>query len=375
MMLSVNISKKINFNSMKNNIITQVLILLVFMSSCSLENKETKKTEDVKNAFKLKKQEVSKILNLPAELLPFDRAEINAKVEGYVQKVLVDIGDVVKKGEILVVIEAPELAARYAESIAKCQEAEARFGSSLDKYNRIQVVSKRIGLVAEAEVINTKNEMLADSADLISAKSITRVYKQMQDYLIIRAPFNGIVTDRYINAGDLVGITGKAALLTLVSPDKFRLRVNVPEYYVNSISSDGLLNFTTEAVVGKTFTAKLARKSGNIDRDTRTELWEYEYNNNDKELKPGMYTIARIKMSRTAGSFVVPSTSIVTTLEKKFVIRINQDKVEWVDVTEGISQESGLEIFGNLQEGDILLTRGTDELKQGTTVKIALQDH
>ncbi len=130
---------------MKNNIITQVLVLLVLMSSCSQENKETKKTEDVKNAFTLKKQEVSKTLNLPAELLPFDRAEINAKVEGYVQKVLVDIGDVVNKGEVLVVLEAPELAARYAESIAKYQEAEARFGSSLDKYNRIQVVSKQMG--------------------------------------------------------------------------------------------------------------------------------------------------------------------------------------------------------------------------------------
>ncbi len=84
--------------------------------------------------------------------------------------------------------------------------------------------------------------------------------------------------------------------------------------------------------------------------------------------------MASLNLSRAAESFVVPSTAVVTTLEKKFVIRINHDKAEWVDVTEGISQEMGLEIFGNLQEGDILLTRGTDELKQGTTVKIALQD-
>ncbi len=359
---------------MKNNIITQVLILLALMPSCSQENKETKKTEDVKNAFSLRKQEVSKTLELPAELLPFDRAEINAKVEGYVQKVLVDIGDVVKKGDVLVVLEAPELAARYAEAIAKYQEAEARFGASLDKYNRIQVVSKQRGLVAEGGLINTRNEMLADSAALISAQSIARVYKQMQDYLTIRAPFNGIVTDRFINAGDLAGSTGAGSLLTLMSPDKFRLRVHVPEDYVNNIPSDDSLKFTVDAVVGKTFTAKLARKSGSIDRETRTELWEFEYKNNDKELKPGMYTMARLNLSRAAGSFVVPSTAVVTTLEKKFVIRVKHDKAEWVDVTEGISQETGLEIFGNLNEGDILLTRGSDELKPGATVKIALQD-
>jgi len=359
---------------MKSNIITQVLVLLIFMSSCSQEKEETKKSEDLRNAFILKKQEVSTTLSLPAELLPLDRAEINAKVEGYVQKVLVDIGDVVKKDEVLVLMDAPELAARYAEAGAKYQEAQARFSASLDKYTRIEAVSKQQGFVAEVERVNTKNEMLSDSAALISAKSMVQEYKQMQAYLTIRAPFNGVVSDRFINAGDLVGSSAKAKLLTLVSPDKFRLRVYVPEYYVNSIPSVDLLIFTADAVAGKTFTAKLARKSGSISRETRTELWEYEYQNKDTELKPGMYTMTRLNLSRAFESFVVPYTAVVTTLEKRFVIRIKDDKTEWVDVTEGISQEKGIEIFGNLQEGDILLTRGSDELKQGTTVKIALQD-
>lgn len=358
---------------MKKITIISVLAIAVIMASCSQENKEAKKIEDTKDAFTLTKQVVNKTLNLPAELLPYERAEINAKVEGYVQKVLVDIGDEVRKGEVLAVLEAPEVAAHYAEANAKYNEAAARYRASLDKSDRIRNASKQKGVVAEAELINIENVMLADSAALNSAESMAQAYKQLQAYLTIRAPFNGVVTERFIDTGDLVGSTGKAALLTIERPDKLRLRVHVPESYVNSVPANDSLVFAADAVVDKNFTAKLARKAGSINRETRTELWEYEYNNKDNELKPGMYTMARLNLSRTAGSFVVPYSAVVTSLEKKFVIRVNNGKAGWVDVREGISQENGLEIFGDLQEGDTLLTRASDELEAGTNVKINIQ--
>lgn len=351
-----------------------IIPVLLIMLSCSQEKPVEQKPEDIKTAFSLIKQEVSKTMQLPAELLPYEQAEINAKVEGYVHKLLVDIGDKVKKGDLLLVLDAPEVTAQYAEANAKYQEAEANYLASKDKYERIARAAKNQGVIAESEVINTRNQMQADSAAMVSASSTARAYGQLRAYLSIRAPFDGIITKRLIDVGDFVGTTGNSKLLTVERPDKLRLRVFVPESYVNSLPAGDSISFTTESVTNKSFKAKLARKSGSIDRDTRTELWEYEYQNKSGELKPGMYAMATLQLNRPSASFVVPFPAMVTTLEKKFVIRVKDGKAEWVDVREGISKADGVEIFGNLNEGDILLARGSEELKSGTEVKIKMTE-
>ncbi|MEX0980846.1 MAG: hypothetical protein WDZ47_02035, partial [Bacteroidales bacterium] len=112
------------------------------------------------------------------------------------------------------------------------------------------------------------------------------------------------------------------------------------------------------------------RKSGSINRETRTELWEYEYDNSAGDLKPGMYATTNLLLTRQEESFVVPYPAVVTSMERKFVIRANNGEAEWVDVHEGISLENGKEIFGNLEAGDTLLSRGREELKPGSPVKI-----
>lgn len=346
-----------------------IVPVLLLMFSCTQEKPTEQKEEDIKNAFSLKKQEVSKTMQLPAELLPYEQAEINAKVEGYVQKLQVDIGDQVKKGELLLILDAPEVTAQYAEANAKYQEAEAIYMGSKDKYERIARAAKNQGVIAESEVINTRNRMLADSAAMVSARSTARAYGQLGAYLSIRAPFDGIITKRLVDVGDFVGASGNSTLLTIEHPDKLRLRVHVPESYVNSVPAGDSISFTSESVHDRSFTAKLARKSGSIDRDTRTELWEYEYQNQSGELKPGMYTVATLQLNRPSASFVVPFPAMVTTLERKFVIRVKDGKAEWIDVREGISKADGVEIFGSLNEGDILLVRGSEELKPGTEVK------
>ncbi|MEX2513158.1 MAG: efflux RND transporter periplasmic adaptor subunit [Cyclobacteriaceae bacterium] len=356
---------------MKKYIILVAIASMMF--SCSQEKIPDQKIEDIRNTFSLEKQEVRKTMQLPAELLPYEQAEINAKVEGYVQKLLVDIGDQVKKGELLLVLEAPEVIAQYAEASAKYQEAEANYLASKDRYERIQRAANNEGVIAQSELINTKNRMLADSSAMVSAQATERAFGQLQAYLSLRAPFDGIITNRMVDIGDYVG-TGNGMLVKIERPDILRLRVHVPEAYVNSIPSADSITFTTESVYDRSFTAKLARKSGSIDRDTRTELWEYEYQNEMGALKPGMFTMATLQLNRPTPTFVVPPSALVTTLEQKFVIRIKDGKAEWVDVRDGISQGDGVEIFGNLNEGDIILSRGSEELKPGTMVKTKIAE-
>jgi RND family efflux transporter MFP subunit len=263
--------------------------------------------------------------------------------------------------------------ARFAEADARFLEANARFMGSLDRFNRLKEAAKEQGVVAEGELTHARNQMLADSAAIVSAKSASQAYKQLQDYLTVRAPFDGIVTGRSVNPGDLAGGSGRKVLFTIERPDRLRLRVHVPESYVNHIPHDEPLAFTTNAVVNKSFEAKLSRKSGSISPETRTELWEYEYENKTGELKPGMYAMAQLNLSRQDSSFVVPYAAVVTSLERKFVVRIKNNQVEWVDVSQGISLDNGVEIFGELDEGDTLLSRGSEEIKPGTTLQINVQ--
>jgi membrane fusion protein, multidrug efflux system len=351
-----------------------LFLIPTLLLSCVRERKSESQVEDIKNAFLLTRQEVSKMMSLPIEILPYERVELNAKVEGYVEKVLVDIGDRVHKGAVLVVLDAPELAARYAEASAKYYEAEAMFNASTDKYQRIRKASAQQGVIAEAELINSHNQMLADSASLISARSTAQAFQQLLAYLSIRAPFDGIVTERLIDPGDLVGSSGRTNLLTVERPDILRLRVFIPESYVNSVPARNELTFTTDAVNGEVFRAVLTRKSGSIDRDTRTELWEYEFDNRNGILKSGMFAMAEIELKRPESSFVVPYPAVVTTLEKKFVIRINDGLAEWVDVRDGIDTGQGIEIFGKLYETDTILARGSEELQPGTSVKTKIID-
>lgn len=351
------------------------LLLAFGLFSCGEKATENQAVLDSKSAFILKKQAVSNTLQLPAELLPYESAEIHPKVEGYVQRVLVDIGDQVKKGQLLVQLEAPEVNARAAQAGAGFQEVAARYESSRDRYQRIKKASQEQGAVAESELISARNQFLADSSAWLAAKANSQASGQYQSYLEIRAPFDGIVTKRKVDVGDFVRAGNPEGILTVENADKIRARVHIPEAYVSSLPGGDSLNFSTDALVNQTFSAKLSRKSGAIDRTTRTELWEYEFDNRSGAIKSGMYATANLNLGRAESTFKVPNSAVTTTLEGKFVIRVRNGQTEWVDVREGIQMKDGKEIFGELQEGDTLLTRSSDEIKEKMSLIIKIKSH
>ena len=355
-------------------IVSSAILFSFFMASCTGEKKETVKPELVKEAFLLQKKEVSKSIHLPAELLPIERAEIKARLNAYVSRVLVDIGDAVKKNQVLIVLEAPEMQSQIAEAKARYDEAQARARISRDRYQRLSMAATLQGAVSEAELIQSRNGMLADSAALLSAASLARSYEQLQSYLTIRAPFNGIISARMTDSGDFAGSSGKGTLLVIERPDKLRMRIHVPESMVNQLPAGDSISFTVDAIENTTFHARFSRRSGSINRDTRTELWEYEYQNSENLIKPGMYANALLHLGKKQNSFVVPASAVVTTLEKKFVVKVENNEVAWMDVKEGFILGSEIEIFGDLNEGDVLLVRGTDEIRPGTAIKTSIKE-
>jgi membrane fusion protein (multidrug efflux system) len=324
-------------------------------------------TTDTAQVFVLKTDTLKKVVELPGELIPYLQTDLFAKVQGYVQSMKVDIGDRVRKGQTLAVIEAPEVNTQFTQSIAAQQAAKAKLTTSTDNYNRLYLASQSPspGIVAPVDLENSRNQMMADSASYEALRQQSKAYKEVSGYLNITAPFDGVITARKADPGALV--SANAMLLTVQDNNTLRLRVAVPEIYISAAGGNKILQFSVDAYPEQRFSGTLTRKTETIDPGTRTELWEFDVENGKHFLTAGTFVYAKIKLGRSTPSFVLPPSAIATTLERKFVIRVKNGKVEYVDVRQGMTTDAGIEIFGDLTTGDTLLVKATDERKPGTT--------
>jgi membrane fusion protein (multidrug efflux system) len=347
-------------------------ISFLLLTACSNPSKDGATTAaaapatDTAQVFLLKTDTLKKIAELPGELIPYLQTDLYAKVQGYVQAMKVDIGDRVHKGQTLAIIDAPEVNTQFTQSIAAQQVAKARLTTSTDNYNRLYRASQSPspGIVAPVDLENSHNQMLADSASYEALRQQSKAYKEVSGYLYIIAPFSGVITARKVDPGALVN--ANAMLLTVQDNNTLRLRVAVPEIDVSAAGDNKNLSFSVDAYPEQRFSGVLTRKTETIDPGTRTELWEFDVDNGKHLLKAGTFVYARIALGRSTPSFVLPSSAIATTLERKFVIRVKDGKVEYVDVRQGMTTDAGVEVFGNLKTGDTLAIKATDERKPGT---------
>ncbi|HVW13877.1 MAG TPA: efflux RND transporter periplasmic adaptor subunit [Mucilaginibacter sp.] len=318
----------------------------------------------------LKPGKVSAKLTLTGEIIPFDRANIYARTVGYVKDVRVDIGSKVKKGQILCVLEAPELSASEAESVSKSQGALSKFESSKSTYLRLLKASQTPGAISANELEIARNQMKTDSSFYEAAKSANMANKALEDYLVVRSSFNGVVTERNIFKGDYVDNSGKILLFRVEDNSSLRVQVPVPEAYNATKIEDNKASFTVSALPGKTFTASLTRKSDAVSADTRSEIWEFDFPNQNGLLKPGMFAQVTLSVARPYEGFMVPYKAVVTTQERKFVILAENGRAKWVDVKTGFTNKDKVEIAGELKEGDKVVKQANEEMKEGSALKV-----
>ncbi len=360
--------------------ISIIFITSIAFAPVNTSCKQSNQKQEVKKAgidsvavLILQKEPVSRQVSFPAELIPMEKAEIIAKVTGYVKMLKADIGDHVQQGQVLAVLEAPEYFSNYAQANADVQMARSKYLGSLDTYNRVVNAAKVEGTIAANELEKVKSQMMADSSSLEGAKSRLSSVAQLRDYLTIRAPFSGNITERNVDVGTLAGAGNAKPLFLLENNSSLRLRVPVPEAYTAAVPDSSFIQFTVDAQPGITYKAGLSRKTGALNLTNRTETWEFIYPNENNELKSGMFANAFLKLGRKEHSFVVPVTAVATNLEKRFIIRLRNGVTEWVDVKNGVNFDDRVEIFGDIASGDTLLIRATDEIKAKTALMPKLQ--
>ena len=331
---------------------------------------------------------VERQVNLPGEFFPYLSTDLYAKVSGFVDKVEVDRGSVVKAGQLLVQLTAPEMTAQVAEAESKVKaltsqkaEAEAKLIAAQSTADRLKAASETPGAVAGNELVLAEKAVDAARASALAiddqAKAATAAVlavQELRSYLNVTAPFDGTITARNVHPGALVGTGGAQgiALLRIEQNSRLRLAVAVPEAEVGGLMAGARVTFTVPAYPGQTFSGTISRIAHSIDMKTRTMPVELDVRNPGLKLSPGMYAEVRWPVRRREASLLVPPSSIVTTTEKSFVIRLNDDVVEWVPVTRGVPAGDLVEVSGALRSGDVIVRRGTDELREGARVKANL---
>ncbi len=325
-------------------------------------------------------------LSLPGELTAYQEVAIFSRVTGFVKTVMVDRGSSVRAGDVLATLEAPELVAQRAEAQSKLQAAEAQLAVARAKadadtstFERLKAASATPGVVAGNDVIlaekgadASRSQVVAAEQGIEAARHALNAIRDMEGYLRVTAPFAGVVTERNIHPGALVGPSSgesSAPLLRLVDANRLRLVVPVPEAYTTELPAGAMISFSVAAHPTETFSGKVARVARAVDVGTRTMAVEVDVTNKDGRLAPGTFCQVRWPVRRSMPSLFVPSGSVASTTDRTFVIRIRGGKTEWVDVKTGLTSGPLVEVFGDLKPGDEVAGRGTDELRPGTEVR------
>jgi RND family efflux transporter MFP subunit len=326
-------------------------------------------------------------LSLPGELRAYQSVDIFPRVTGFVKTVGVDRGSAVRAGEVLATLDAPELVAQRAEAQSKVQAADAQLLAAKAKadadkstFDRLKAASATPGVVAGNEVVvaekaadASQNQVVVAQQSVEASRQALNAIRDMESYLRITAPFAGVVTERNVHPGALVGPPTSASttpLLRLVEYTRLRLVVPVPEAYTTAVTTGAEIQFSVAAHPGRSFAGKVARIAQSVDVTTRTMAVEMDVANADGRLAPGTFCQVQWPVRRSGPSLFVPSASVARTSDRTFVIRIRDGKSEWIDVRTGLTSGSLVEVFGALTVGDAIAERGTDELRPGTAVRV-----
>lgn len=341
-------------------------------------------------------------LTVSAELVPFQEIEIYAKEAGYVNQLLVDYGTHVAKGQLMAVLEIPELQAQLAQDQAAIKSMADQVTNAQHQLSRLEaqhkvlhleyerlngVAQSKPGLVAQQEVDDVQGRDLAAEAQVEAGKSNLEAARSnlveaqaklahdqaIYSYSRITAPFAGVVTQRYANLGTLLqagtsSSTQAMPLVKLSEEDRYRLVIPVPESYVGYIRVGDPVTVHVPTL-NKNFPGRVARFSSELGDQTRTMHTEVDVPNPKGELIPGVYAEATLTLNRSGDALTVPLQAVDQQGDRSTVLVVDSSNaIQLRPVTLGVQTENEAEVLSGLQEGDQVVVSDRAGLRPGEQV-------
>lgn len=354
------------------------LTLLLAISACKPSREAAAEKNDASAApapipvLTLEEEKLATSLRLPGELVAFEHVDLYAKTSSFVRRALVDVGSEVKRGQLLATLEAPELISQVVEAESKLQAQEAIYVATKASHARLAEASKTPGTVSLNDLEQAEAKVTAELAKLKAARAAKQAIASLREYLEMRAPFDGVVTARNVSPGAYVGPAGRgseAPLFTLQQQSNLRLVVSVPEARAADLDLGEEVSFSVRSRPSEKFTAKISRLAGALDTRLRAQRVEVDVDNRESHLLPGAVADVTLPLTAGGGRLVIPRSAVVDSTKGTFVIRVLEQKAQWVSVDVGRENQGKVEIFGDVRRGDQLVARASEELRDGMALE------
>lgn len=333
------------------------------------------------------REAVARTLSLPGSVEAFEKAKLYAKVAGYLEQIHVDIGDQVKKGQVLAVLDIPEMPPEYAQAEAELTEAQAQYAKAQADYALQKVIHERSQTLRAREAITQQDLDEAKARHGVAAAGVklaqaridnVRAHlgklKTLMDYAKITAPFDGIVTERFVDPGALIQAATTASVniapvVTVQRVATVRVFADVPEPDVPTVDRGDPATLVLSALPQKKFEGEVARFASALDPSTRTMKVEVDFPNPDGLLRPGMYGNLTLALETKAEALTLPAAALVVQQGKTFVYIIQDGHVRRGEVTTGIDDGIRVEIVKGLQGNEEVVVAGASAVNDGSAVR------
>ena len=351
----------------------------------------------------VERRNIGSTLAIAGEFKPFQEVDVHAKVAGYIRQIYVDVGDHVKEGQTLAVLEVPELAAQLtgAEAAVRAaeqqihkaqgdvQRAQSSHAAAHSAYARLkQAADSKAGLVAQQEVddtqakdLETEGQVASTEAELAAAKQQLEVsqanqkqYAAMAAYTKITAPFAGVITNRYADTGALVAAgtsssTQAIPVVRLAETSKLRLVLPVPESVAAQIHLGDPVKVRVQAL-NQEIEGRVSRFADSLDRQTRTMETEIDFDNRSGRLIPGMYTETTLGLREKKNVVTIPLEAVSRNGDEATVLAVNaQNVVQERKVKLGAEDSTRVEVLSGLSDGDRVVIGNRSEFHDGEKIQ------
>jgi RND family efflux transporter MFP subunit len=312
-------------------------------------------------------------ISLPGNTQAFIDTPIYARASGYLKSWSFDIGARVKQGQLLAEIETPELDQQLEQAQASLKDTQANLAISQTTNGRYQALLGSHS-VSQQEAAQTSADLASKQALVDAAAANVRRYEQEKAFQKIYAPFDGVVTARNTDIGDLIQSGDNSApheLFHLASIAKLRVYIAVPEVYAPTVHEGEAVTLTLDSYPGETFQGTVVRDADSINPTTRTLNVEVDVDNQSGRLMPGAYAFVHLPVHAQAGSVVIPSDTLLFRAEGLRVGVVRDGRVALAPITIGHDYGSSVEVVSGLTLQDAVILDPADSLAEGDTVKIS----
>ena len=369
-----------------------VLVVLVLMGLVprlvTSAREERRHTESANTPAHVVVHKVLKVdgnaeVTLPGSIEPLQETTVYARTNGYVKRYFVDIGDKVHEGQALAELDTPDINQEFRQAEAMREQAHAVVDQAKTQLELARITANRYealgprGVVSQQELEERQAGLQAQQANLAAAQASMgnaeanlRRLSELKSFATVHAPFDGVVTSRTMETGQLVvaGTGNGQPIAKVMRTSTVRVFVNVPQLYAPAVEVNSVAPTRVREFSGRVFDGKITRTANALDPASRTLLTEVRIDNPNGTLIPGMYAQVALKMHRQGAPLLVPSTAVMANGNGLRVAAVQEGHIHWRDVEVDADMGPLMALATGVAEGDEVVVMPSERLTEGMLV-------